>query len=554
MVKRILGRATPEAFTPEALTLKVLRLEILRLEILRKSCNILFNQTFLGLGLVSSLIYVFSFKEQAIAQIPQNSPKNPTKILNENLSEVSVEDLFKTIVQRNTNLNARRSQLEETRKKIFPQNFDFNFYPLPLNQELKSSDRTQISKQIENQKYWLDILWKTAVVEPQQPYIAEALAQILQFATNNGSANQISPVVITAALRLSTQLYLSKSPIYISLEKSLIEIANNSENSDWVAIALSTLAQAKPKIDSITEPNNQPGLMEGLIANSGRRFNLNNPNHLRLATTLSSLDKPLITPPLRDLLLSTVAPKQPHLYIVCASDRDRLCQAIAKDSEGNFLTEANGKLWTVPLLLQSLHRIDWNFSNGITPQGIYRMEGLEPQTLSKIKDIPTDSEFRAYGQFQLVKLFMPFESQVKQFIPGMKGAFKQDIQAYQTLLPPSWRNHFPLQQSYWAGKLGRSFIRIHGSGFAPGYFRSNSPAITLGMRTADNWNPALGCLSALELYDTEGKLIQADMPKILQGLRQVGKGKVIGYAIVVDLAPNQEPIDQINKAIIPSLQ
>lgn len=49
------------------------------------------------------------------------------------------------------------------------------------------------------------------------------------------------------------------------------------------------------------------------------------------------------------------------------------------------------------------------------------------------------------------------------------------------------------------------------------------------------WNATLGCLSAIEIYDNRGSLLKADMPKILDALNTVGKGKVEGYLIVVDI-------------------
>jgi hypothetical protein len=428
--------------------------------------------------------------------------------------------LIKDIVDRNTNVSARESQLQAVREKVTAENFDFNLHPLHLFKDLDRNNRDR----------WLDLLWKTAVLEPQKPYIVESLAQILQFAipAPNQSDRAIQPEVITAALRLAIQLHNSKAEIYQGLKANLVQVANRSENSTWAAMALSGLGQ---KDDSLT-------------SSLAQRFDLNAPANLSLATTLQSLPTPNQTqPPFRDLLLANIVPKQPILFVVCASDRSLLCQVIVKDDRGRFLKDANGKLWSVPLFLQSLHRLPWNFTNGNTPQGIYRIEGLEPESLKTAKDLPSDREFLAYGQFPLVKLFMPFEAQVKEFLPGKKGAFKDNIQAYQALLPSSWRNYFPLQQSYWAGKLGRSFIRIHGTGFAPGYFWT-SQAIT-----NPNWNPALGCLSAQEIYDSQGNLIQADMPKILDALRQVGKGKVTGYAVVVDLGTNQDPSTEINRAL-----
>ena len=204
----------------------------------------------------------------------------------------------------------------------------------------------------------------------------------------------------------------------------------------------------------------------------------------------------------------------------------------------------NKQLWSSPLLLQSIHNLDWNFTNGRTPQGIYRMEGISRQ--------PDDEVFHAYGQFALVNLFLPFEDGVNAFLPQQKGKFTGDLQAYQTLLPPTWRNYEPIQQAYLAGAMGRSLFRIHGSGAAIDFFR-NKPAVVNNKNF--NWNATLGCLSALEIYDDRGSLLKADMPKILDALNTVGKGKVDGYLIVVDIpSPSNEPVTiaEVAKYLKPS--
>jgi hypothetical protein len=84
---------------------------------------------------------------------------------------------------------------------------------------------------------------------------------------------------------------------------------------------------------------------------------------------------------------------------------------------------------------------------------------------------------------------LPFESGVKSFVPTQSTNFIQNIQNYQTLLPASWRGYTPIEQAYWAGKLGRSRIRVHGSGEFPSFFANNSR-----FPQSAGWNPAIGCL------------------------------------------------------------
>lgn len=391
---------------------------------------------------------------------------------------------------------ARILQQQSQVRQVRPENYNLKRYPV-----------------IDSQKsHWRNLLWTTAVVEPQEPYVAQALNGILGLTTRSKlSKSQMQ--TIHMAMQVGTQLYLSNPIVYASVEKQLIQTIKHSRNSQWVAMALSALAKRK------IAPNN----LKQLSAHIRQRF----PKWWQdvfLRTTLKEVAEsitPARVPPLGDLLLWTIAPRQLHLYVICQPDRRVLCQAVLRNRNGQFVRQ-NGQLWSVPLLLQSIHGIGWNFNRGEAPQGIYRIEGVVPQ--------PNDKFFRAYGQFSLVKLFLPFESGVRKFLPKGKGRFTGSLTSYLALLPPSWRRYFPIEQSYWAGKIGRSLIRIHGSGESPNFFSKNG-------RYSDsyNWNPTIGCLSALELYDESGKLQQADMDKLLYALTTVGGKNFAGYMIVVEI-------------------
>jgi hypothetical protein len=251
------------------------------------------------------------------------------------------------------------------------------------------------------------------------------------------------------------------------------------------------------------------------------------------------MDNPLELPPLKDLLDWTIAPGQPQMYVLCRPDRGVLCQTILKDGNGEFVRE-NGQLWSVPLALRSIHQLSWVFSRGQTPQGIYRIQGTVPQ--------PDMEFFRAFGQFSLVNLFVPFEAGAREFIPGQRGKFAGTLTTYQSLLPPSWRSYFPMQQTYWAGKAGRGLFRIHGSGEATTFFSNNSR-----YPLSADWNPTIGCLSARELYDDSGRLLEADMPKILAALRSIGGNNFTGYLMVVEVPGADTPVQAELQAALAEL-
>ncbi len=400
---------------------------------------------------------------------------------------------------------ARLQQRQQQDRQIRPDSYDLQLHPV--------TDA--------NEGYWRNILWTTTIVEPQEPYVADALSRIIalaQYPVRPGGLSRSQAETVTAALRVSTQLYLKDAQVYAPLSEPLRQIVNTSSEPTWVAMALAAL---KTAVDA-----------PSLAAAVQQRF-ANGAGNLALQTTLRDLDwqqAPQPLPPLSDLLAYTVAPGELQLYVLCRPSRAVACTTLLKDRLGRFVRQENSQLWSVPLLTRSLHDLSWNFTRGSTPQGIHRIEGTVER--------PDPKFFRAFGQFPLVQLFVPYERGVKAFLPGQPGTLTGSIQAYTALLPAAWRDYWPVQQSYWAGRLGRSLFRIHGTGEAPGFFTGSA-------RHPDtrDWSPAIGCLSARELYDDTGTLQQADMPRILSALAAAGgSANFTGYLIVLEV-PDTQPLD-----------
>ncbi len=412
---------------------------------------------------------------------------------------------------------ARARQREQQVHQIRPETYDLNRYPVTD----AHADR------------WRNALWTTALMEPQADYVAVALSRIVSLtAQPNLSAKQQQ--VVEMGLQVGTQLYLSNPRVYAPLRSQFLQTIATGRKPKWIAMALAVL------VESGIPPEQRRQLSDRIR----QRFPTWNKDP-HLYTTLwdvYSLDRPPRMPPLSDLLQWRIAPGQPQLYVLCQPNRGLLCQTVLKNSQGQFVRQ-DGKLWSVPLLLRSLHEgLAWNFTRGETPQGVYRIEGTNP---------PDAKFFRAFGSFPLLKLFLPYEAGVQQFLPSRPGPLVGGLAAYKTLLPPSWRAYFPMHQSYWAGKAGRNLFRIHGSGESADFF-SNSQRFP----ESQGWNPTIGCLSALEVYDETGRLKRADMPKILDALAAAGSPETVdavsGYLIVVevpDAAAAPLPLQNIEAAI-----
>ncbi len=407
---------------------------------------------------------------------------------------------------------SRKAQIQEQILKANPNRFDLKKYPVIDS----------------NAAHWQESLWAIGVLAPEKSYALQALENILQMTT---VANLTDPQkgIIDTAMQVGSELYVLKPEVYGKLQPYFLRTINSSPDSQWVALSLYALGKSTTQ----SQPSFQ---IEKLSLKVQQRFpNWEQDIHLRNTIQAIKGDRNLATksviPNLADLFKWQVAPQQAQMYVLCRPNRDILCLTVLKDRDGKFLKQGK-QLWSTPLLLQSLRNLDWYFTNGRSPQGIYRMEGVSLQ--------PDDEVFHAYGQFSLVNLFVPFEDGVNAFLPNQKGKFTGNLQAYQALLPPSWRNYAPIQQTFWAGNVGRSLFRIHGSGAAIDFFSNKSAVVNT--KNFD-WNATLGCLSALEIYDDRGSLLKADMPKILDALNNVGKGKVEGFLIVVDVpSPSNEPV------------
>ncbi|MCS6782075.1 MAG: hypothetical protein RMI89_00215 [Gloeomargarita sp. SKYBB_i_bin120] len=397
---------------------------------------------------------------------------------------------------------ARVAQLQQERQRLQRPSYDLARYPLT---EAHAT-------------HWRRLLWATALQQPQQTFVWRALQQILSRA---GAENPTlaEAHVITQALQVS-HLYFRQHPASRThLRPSLEQVVATSPHPQWVALAVNTLARPLPL------EQRQP-----LIAQVRRRFP--QPSEL-LAVVLQDLEQPpQPLPPLTDLLAWQAYPSEMQLYVFCPRNRWRPCTLLVKDDRGEFYRE-QGRLWSRQLLSQSVYALEWPFTYGQTPQGLQRVEG---RTDSRSGDL-----FRAYGQFPLVKLFLPFETGVRAFFPPQPGPFRGSLADYLERLPPTWRDYTPLRQSYYAGRLGRNLLRIHGTGDAPTLFARPPEG-------QHDWNPALGCLTALERYGSQGELGQADMPEILRVLASASSGRMTGYLLVVEVPDEQASDSQATLA------
>ena len=194
---------------------------------------------------------------------------------------------------------------------------------------------------------------------------------------------------------------------------------------------------------------------------------------------------------------------------------------IIRDADGNFIKDDDGKIFFVPQLARSLSDLPAYLTNGNTPEGIFRMDGFDTSRSSFI------------GPTTNIQLTMPFEYNAAHFFRDSSlNENDWNIDRYKSLLPPELKNYYPLYQTYYAGKAGRTEIIAHGTTIDPAWYK-NKPYFPL--------TPTQGCLCCKEIWNEEnGRLVESDQQKLVNAI--IKAGGPYGYAIVINIDDQQKPV------------
>lgn len=194
---------------------------------------------------------------------------------------------------------------------------------------------------------------------------------------------------------------------------------------------------------------------------------------------------------------------------------------MVRDGNGDFIMDSTGKYFSVPQLARSINNLPGYLSNGNTPEGLFRMKGYDVSRASFI------------GPTVNVQLTMPFEKSPKHFYADSSITDTSwNINYYKNILPKDWKEYYPIYESYYAGKAGRTEIIIHGTTVNPVYYISQSyyPLI-----------PTLGCLTSKEIWNEEnGQRVESDQQKLINALIKAGGAN--GYAIVINIDDEPRPV------------
>lgn len=150
-----------------------------------------------------------------------------------------------------------------------------------------------------------------------------------------------------------------------------------------------------------------------------------------------------------------------------------------------------GKPLKFKQLARSISNLPYYLTNGNTPQGLYKIMGVDT----------SDNEF--IGPTTNIQIRLPFEEQDSSTYFGVDTNYQT---AYNKLLG-NLVKYSGLQEAFIAGKLGRSEIIAHGTTINPAYYKGKNyyPC-----------TPSLGCLCTPEIWDDKGRLVESDLQKLTQ--------------------------------------
>lgn len=173
-------------------------------------------------------------------------------------------------------------------------------------------------------------------------------------------------------------------------------------------------------------------------------------------------------------------------FVLCSfqsADRNQPGYLMIRTPEGNWLADEKGQPFRFPQLARAISNLPYYLTNGNTPQGLFRITGLD--TSSSLWIGPTTN----------LQLVMPHETSPDLFF----GTDSATVENYNRWLGPLVQ--FPgLQESREAGKIGRSEIIAHGTTIPPDYYKGENyfPC-----------TPSLGCLCSPEIWDEKGQRIRS---------------------------------------------
>ncbi|MEO5942960.1 MAG: hypothetical protein ABIP30_01280 [Ferruginibacter sp.] len=242
----------------------------------------------------------------------------------------------------------------------------------------------------------------------------------------------------------------------------------------------------------------------------------------QLQYQLLHFKNPDTVPDVKSFLQKNYLPGQVLLISFQRKNRNYPGLVIVRDANGNFIKDDSTKmLFAVAQLARSMSNMPGYISNGNTPEGIFRMDGFDVSRSSFIGPTPN------------IQLSMPFKTKESRFFNDSSLTDTSwNINLYKKLLPKDWQNYYPIYQTYYAGKAGRTEIIAHGTTINPEYYHAQ-PYYPIP--------PTQGCLSTKEIWDEKtGHQTISDQRTLVNAMVKAGGSH--GYTIIINIDDEQRPV------------
>jgi hypothetical protein len=346
---------------------------------------------------------------------------------------------------------------------------------------------------------WMDAFYNLEFIRYKAPWIENQVAVAFAGIDKRSVAFQRSLLAL---------LYTNYP---LGFDKPVFTLLNHTANDKIFAMCAEYLLEAKPALQK--ELWNKT--LQMLQADTGSAI-------LRqLIFRLGSDTRKIKLPLLSDLLRQPFFKNAVVLFSFQRKNRDYPGMVVVRDSAGNFVKNELGNLFAVPQLARSITNLPGYLSFGNTPQGIFRMFGMAV------------SESIFIGPTPNLQMTMPFETSLQHFMNDSSitdTVWTTDW--YKKLLPKTWQQYFPIMETYYAGKAGRTEIIAHGTTIDPAYY-TGQPYYP--------HTPSLGCLSTKELWDeADGRRLVSNQQQLVAAIHKAGGAN--GYCIVLELDDEQRPV------------
>jgi len=249
-----------------------------------------------------------------------------------------------------------------------------------------------------------------------------------------------------------------------------------------------------------------------------------------LQTRLASWNKPASLPPLQDIFSKQFLKDQTVIYSIQRKDRNYPGVVVIRRPDGMFVKNKDSSFFHVSQLARAVTNYPFYITNGNTPQGIFRWTGFEISRLSFIGPTPN------------LQLVLPYETvPFVYFGDSSLANVNWEQELYTSMLPASWKNYDGIYESFFAGKMGRSAIIMHGTTVDPAYYKGKSYYPQ---------TPSLGCLCSYEEWSTKGFRVKSNQQQIDDALDTFDASK--GYVVVIELNNEKRAvtIDDVKKFML----